>query len=61
MTHRVEGIFPEIDRVILLDHGRLLLDGPKRQVLTSHNLSALFGAAVQVRESHGYYTAASGG
>ncbi len=59
VTHRVEEIFPEIDRVILLQHGRILLDGPKRQVLTSRHLSTLFGAPVQVRQSHGYYTAAS--
>jgi iron complex transport system ATP-binding protein len=60
VTHRVEEIFPEIGRVILLQHGRILLDGPKRQVLTSRHLSALFGAPVRVRQNHGYYTAASG-
>jgi iron complex transport system ATP-binding protein len=60
VTHRVEEIFPEIDRVILLQHGRILLDGPKPEVLTSRHLSTLFGAPVQVRESQGYYTAASG-
>ena len=60
VTHRVEEIFPEIGRVILLQHGRILLDGPKREVLTSRHLSTLFGAPVQVRENNGYYTAASG-
>jgi len=61
VTHRVEEIFPEIGRVILLQHGRMLLDGPKRAVLTSRRLSALFGAPVKVRKRHGYYTAACGG
>ncbi len=60
VTHRVEEIFPEIDRVILLQHGRILLDGRKRQVLTGHNLSAMFGATIKVQESNGYYSAASG-
>ncbi len=60
VTHRVEEIFPEIDRVILLQHGRILLDGRKREVLTSHHLSAMFGAPIKVQESNGYYTAASG-
>jgi iron complex transport system ATP-binding protein len=60
VTHRVEEIFPEIDRVILLQRGRILLDGPKRETLTSQHLSTLFGAPVQVRESQGYYSAASG-
>ncbi len=60
VTHRVEEIFPEIDRVILLHNGRIMLDGPKRQVLTSAHLSAMFGAPIRVRQHHGYYTAASG-
>jgi len=59
VTHRVEEIFPEIHRVILLQEGRILHDGRKRQVLTSRRLSALFGAPVKVRQSHGYYTALS--
>ncbi len=60
VTHRVEEIFPEIDRVILLQQGRILLDGAKREVLTSRHLSAMFGAPIRVQESNGYYTAASG-
>ncbi len=59
VTHRVEEIFPEIDRVILLNHGRIIHDGRKRQVLTSRRLSAMFGAPIRVRQSRGYYTAAS--
>ncbi len=60
VTHRVEEIFPEIDRVILLKRGRITLDGRKREVLTSQHLSAMFGAPIRVQESHGYYTATSG-
>jgi iron complex transport system ATP-binding protein len=60
VTHRVEEIFPEIDRVILLNQGRILHDGPKREVLTSRRLSSLFGAPIRVRQSRGYYTAVSG-
>ena len=60
VTHRVEEIFPEIGRVILLKQGRILLDGAKREVLTSQHLSAMFGAPIRVQESHGYYTATSG-
>jgi len=61
VTHRIEEIFPEIKRVILLQHGRLMLAGPKAEVLTSKNLSAMFEAPVRVRESSGYYTASSVG
>ncbi len=60
VTHRVEEIFPEIGRVILLQQGRILLDGAKREVLTSRYLSAMFGAPIRVQESKGYYAAASG-
>jgi len=60
VTHRVEEIFPEMDRVILLHQGRILYDGRKRQALTSRRLSSLFGAPIKVRQSCGYYSAASG-
>jgi iron complex transport system ATP-binding protein len=59
VTHRVEEIFPEIDRVILLNQGRILHDGRKEEVLTSPHLSSLFGAPIRVRRSRGYYTALS--
>jgi iron complex transport system ATP-binding protein len=60
VTHHIEEIFPEINRVVLLQHGRVLLDGDKLEVLTSLNLSAMFEAPVTVQETHGYYTAGSG-
>ncbi|MFZ5451115.1 MAG: ABC transporter ATP-binding protein [Thermodesulfobacteriota bacterium] len=59
VTHRVEEIFPEIGRVILLKEGRILHDGLKREVLTSRRLSALFGAPIKVQQNHDYYTAVS--
>ena len=43
----------------LLQHGRGLLDGPKSEVLTSDNLSAMFEGPVTVKETDGYYTARS--
>ena len=61
VTHRVEEIFPEINRVILLKQGRILLDGDKDEVLTSKHLSALFEAPITVQPHHGYYTAVCGG
>lgn len=60
VTHHIEEIFPEINRVILLHHGRVLLDGAKPEVLTSPNLSDMFEGPVTVQETNGYYTAASG-
>ena len=61
VTHHLEEIFPEINRVVLLQHGRVMLAGVKNQVLTSPNLSAMFEGPVTVKETHGYYTARSDG
>ena len=60
VTHHIEEIFPEINRVVLLQHGRVLLDGAKPEALTSRHLSAMFEGPVTVKETHGYYTARSG-
>jgi iron complex transport system ATP-binding protein len=57
VTHHIEEIFPEIHRVILLNHGRVLLDGRKPDVLTSRHLSIMFEGPVTVRQNNGYYTA----
>jgi iron complex transport system ATP-binding protein len=55
VTHHVEEIIPEIDRVILLRHGRMAFDGPKRVVLTAARLGDVFGSRLTVEESGGYY------
>ena len=60
VTHRVEEIFPEINRVILLKNGRILLDGDKEEVLTSKHLSALFEAPITVHKHQSYYSAVCG-
>jgi iron complex transport system ATP-binding protein len=60
VTHRVEEIFPEINRVILLKQGRILLDSSKKEALTSEHLSALFEAPITVHQHHGYYSAVCG-
>jgi iron complex transport system ATP-binding protein len=57
ITHHIEEIVPEIDRVILLQDGRIVADGPKRSVLTADRLGGLFGMPVSVQESAGYHYA----
>jgi iron complex transport system ATP-binding protein len=57
VTHHVEEILPEIGRVVLMQNGRIFRDGPKEDVLTAQNLTALFDAPVAVREEAGYYAA----
>jgi iron complex transport system ATP-binding protein len=60
VTHHIEEIFPEINRVILLQHGRVLRDGSKREMLTSRHLSEMFEGPVTVHEANGYFAAMSG-
>jgi iron complex transport system ATP-binding protein len=56
ITHHVEEIIPEIDRVVLLQRGRVLDDGQKSAMLTAERLGALFEAPVAVRCRDGYYS-----
>lgn len=57
VTHHIEEILPEIQRVILLSRGSIVGDGPKREMLTSARLSDLFGAPIGLSEADGYYYA----
>ncbi|RDE23045.1 ATP-binding cassette domain-containing protein [Motiliproteus coralliicola] len=54
-THHVEEIIPEIERVVLIMDGKILADGPKAEVLTSENLSRLYGLQLQLQQSRGWY------
>jgi iron complex transport system ATP-binding protein len=55
VTHHVSEIIPEIDRVVLLQKGKLLTDGPKHVVLSSEQLSALFAVPVRLFREDGYF------
>jgi iron complex transport system ATP-binding protein len=55
VTHHVSEIIPEIDRVILLRNGQILMDGPKHEVLIEKNLSQLFGVNVRIHPHEGTF------
>jgi iron complex transport system ATP-binding protein len=55
VTHHLPDIIPEIGRVILLQNGRIVGDGPKNEILTSGALSKLFEMEVDIEEHNGYY------
>lgn len=56
VTHHVDEIIPEVERVVLMKQGRVVKDGPKREILTSANLSELFDVpGLEVVERDGYY------
>ena len=48
VTHHVEDLIPEIRRVVLMQGGRLIADGPRRRVLTPAALRRLFRGAKRV-------------
>jgi iron complex transport system ATP-binding protein len=60
ITHHIDEIIPEIERVILLREGRLAAAGAKRSVLTAERLSGLFGSPIAIEENDGYYYARPG-
>ena len=57
VTHRVDEIFPEIQRVVLLQGGHVSFDGTAEAAMTDGRLSAAYGAPVTVERSGDYYNA----
>lgn len=57
VTHMLNEIPPEIDRLILLREGKVVADGPKEQILTAQNLQKTYGTAVRLAKVDGYYLA----
>ena len=57
VTHHLDDIIPEIERVVLLREGRVAFDGPKAAVLTSPRLTETFKIPVEVVQRDGYYHA----
>jgi iron complex transport system ATP-binding protein len=57
ITHHIGDILPEIDRIVMMDAGRIVADGRKADLLTAQRLSALFGREIVVKERDGYWNA----
>ena len=55
VTHHIHEIPPEIDRIVLLDRGRVIRDGSKTDVLTAPVLGRLFGIPLELVEVNGFY------
>ena len=54
VTHHLGDIPPEIERVILMAQGRIVADGPRRDLLTAATLSDLFKTEVRIGEDDGW-------
>ncbi len=55
VTHELADIVPEIQRVVLMNRGRVVGDGPKEEILQVERLSALFGVSVEMARRDGHY------
>ena len=55
VTHELADIVPEIQRVVLMDRGRVVADGPKEEILQVERLAALFGVSVEMARRDGHY------
>lgn len=57
VTHHLNEIPLEINRVILLNAGEVVADGPKDEVLTEQNLEATYGVPLRIAVVDGHYLA----
>ena len=55
VTHYPEDVIPEVERLVMIKDGVVFADGPKEELMTSAQMSALFDVPMEVREEHGYY------
>jgi iron complex transport system ATP-binding protein len=55
VTHHVSEIIPEVERIVMLKEGRVIADGPKREILTAERLSELFEVPVLLGQQNGYF------
>jgi iron complex transport system ATP-binding protein len=54
VTHQTADIIPEIERVVLMRDGRIVGDGPKKEMLTEERMSDLFGFPARISYRDGY-------
>ena len=55
VTHHVDDVVPEIERIVLLKAGHIVGDGPKESLLTAETLGGLYGFDARVEERDGWY------
>lgn len=55
VTHELADIVPEIQRVVLMNGGRIVADGPKEEILRVERLAELFGVNVRMERRDGHY------
>ena len=53
VTHHIEEVIPEIERVLLMRDGRIMADGPRHEVLCDGPLSTTFDAPLHIHQHGG--------
>jgi iron complex transport system ATP-binding protein len=57
VTHQLDEVIPEIERVVFIKGGRVSADGRKEELFTAERLGDLFGVAVDLELRDGVYIA----
>lgn len=60
VSHHIHEIPPDMNRVILLKHGRILADGNKADLFTNKVLSDLFDTRLRLLQGGGFYQVVPG-
>jgi len=60
VTHHLNEIPPEVERVVVLKDGNVVADGDKASVLDSEFLGSVYETAIRVTEVDGFYLAYPG-
>ena len=55
VTHELADIVPESQRVVTMNRGRVIADGPKEEILQVERLTSLFGVDVEMARRDGHY------
>jgi iron complex transport system ATP-binding protein len=55
VTHHIEEIIPEVQNIVLLHDGKAIANGPRDEVLTSENLSSVYGHPMTVKKERNRY------
>jgi molybdate transport system ATP-binding protein len=60
VVHRLEEIVPHITHVLFIKEGQLFMQGPKEYLLTSENISGLYGCQLELEQDNGRYLVSFG-
>ena len=60
VAHRLEEVVSNITHVLFIKSGRLFRQGPKEEMLTSENISSLYGCTLHVERKNGRFGLSQG-